>query len=268
MAKTRHIALLCISILLIASPALAGLTVLGSIYEGEVKPGEHVTHNMVISTDPGDRPMELQVDVLGFKRDLRGQNVELSPEEDTGPYTARPFLNASPRNFSISPGGSQTVLLEGDIPVDIGDGGRYALVFIHSNPGGSGNIGIAVGVEVPVRLTIAGTKLIKTGEITSLKLNEPISRERQNSSLIFNNTGNYHYQAFAEAILKDKNGNVLSNASTPLTFSSIIPTTSRQFDLSLSPTKGLQSGSYILNSTVRLEDGTALASKEVEFRIP
>jgi len=265
MIETKAAMLIGTFILLAVNPALAGLTVSGSFCDADVTPGQHIEHDMIISTDAGDGQMEMQVDILGFGRDLKGQNIGLNPDEDISPYSARPFLRVSPRNFTLSPGSSQNVLLEGDIPTDVGEGGRYVLVYIHSNPSGSGNVGFAVAVEVPVRLTIAGTKLVKTGEITDLSINKPISREKQNVSLTFNNTGNYNYYASAEAVLKDMNGSILSNSSTPAGFNSILPATSRQFDLSITPNIKLQSGSYSITSTVRLDDGTELASREIEF---
>lgn len=265
--KIKAVMLISISILFAANPALAGLTVSGSYFDAEVAPGQHIEHNMNISTDPGDRAIDLQVDVLGFGRNLQGQNVELKPEEDLGPYTARPFLKVSPRNFTLSPGAYQKVLLEGDVPSDVGEGGRFALVYIHSNATGSGNVGVVVAIEVPVRLTIAGTRLDKRGEIASLNLGKPVSRERQNVSLIFKNTGNYNYYATAEAFLKDRNGTVISNASTPATPNSILPATSKQFDLSIAPKLRLPSGSYRIDSMVKLDNGTILASKEIEFSL-
>lgn len=268
MIETKTIILsVCAFMLVAVSPALAGLSVAGSICDAEVTPGQHFEHDMIVSTDPEDRQVELQVDVMGFGRNLQGMNFEVDPDDDTSPYSARPFLQVSPRNFTLSPGSSQNVLLEGDIPADIGEGGRYALVLIHSNVSGSGNVGVAVAIEVPVRLTIAETKLIKTGEIADLRLDRPVSPEMQNISLIFNNTGNYNYYAFAEAVLKDKDGRILSNTTTPVTFNSILPATSMQFDMSIKPSTKLPAGSYSITSTIRMDDGTALASDEIEFEI-
>jgi len=147
MVETKTIMILLGAFMLLAvSPALAGLSVTGSICDAEVTPGQHFEHEMIVSTDPEDRQMELQVDVMGFGRNLQGMNFEIDPDDDTSPYSARPFLQVSPRNFTLPPGGSQNVQLQGDIPADIGEGGRYALVFIHSNVSGSGKT-----LELPSR---------------------------------------------------------------------------------------------------------------------
>jgi len=40
-----------------------------------------------------------------------------------------------------------------------------------------------------------------------------------------------------------------------------------QFDMSIKPSTKLPAGSYSITSTVRMDDGTALASDEIEFEI-
>ncbi len=269
MIKTKPLGLIGIllSILLAIGTASAGLGVSGAIFEANVTPGQHISHEMLVNIDPKDQPMDFVAGVIGFGRSLDGANAEIRPELDNSPYTARPFLKVSPASFHLEPGGSKEVVLEGNIPSGVGEGGRYALVNIRSLPTGNGNVGMAVAIDVPVRLTIANTRLIKTGEITNLSIDKPISRKMQNVSLLFNNTGNYHYYAFAEADLMDAKGNILANSSTPLTASSIIPRTARLFKMELIPKQELRPGSYKINSTVRLKDGSMLATKEIGFKL-
>lgn len=268
MIKTRLLGLAEIHLFLILTigTASAGFAVSGAIFEANVTPGQHIIHKMVLNTDTSDLPMDFAAEMIGFGRSLDGANAELRPEQDISPYTARLFLNVSPASFHLDPGDSQEVMLEGDIPLNVGDGGRYALVNIRSLPIGEGNVGMAVAVDVPVRITIMNTRLIKTGEISNFSIDTPISQQAQNVSLLFNNTGNYHYYAFAEATLMDVKGNILANASTPLTVSSIIPMTARLFRMQLMPRKELRHNSYKINLAVRLEDGTKLATKEIDFK--
>jgi hypothetical protein len=108
---------------------------------------------------------------------------------------------------------------------------------------------------------------VKKGEITNLSVEEPVSGEQQSVSLLFRNTGNYHYSGFAKAELMDTNGTLLSNATTPVTISSMFPTFSRLFRLSLVPSSRLKPGTYQINATVNLEDGTILATKKTSFKI-
>lgn len=250
-----------------ATVVSTGLEASGAILEVEVAPGEHIRHKMIVCIDDTEPSMGILVEVVGFGQSLDGGNVELDPELDTGPYSARGFLSVSPASFHLEPGGSQRVLLEGEVPADVGAGGRYALVYIHSLPTGGGPVGIALAIDVPVLLTISGTQLVKTGEIMSLNVSEPVSGEPLSVSVVFKNTGNYHFKVFSEGVLKDEGGAVLAHASTTLTSSSIIPSCSRLFELSLSPSSELQPGTYYVRSTVSLEDGTILDGKEARFEI-
>lgn len=120
--------------LLSSTPALAGLGVSGAIFMADVNPGQSITHEITVGSDPTDPPMNLSIDVIGFGQGLDGANMELLPEDDKSPYSARPFLKATPTGFHLDPGASQKVVLEGSIPMDVGSGGRYALVSIHSQP--------------------------------------------------------------------------------------------------------------------------------------
>jgi hypothetical protein len=248
-------------------PALAGLGVSGVILMADVNPGQSITHEIIVDSDQTDSPMDLVAEVVGFGQSLDGANIELPPEEDLSPYSARPFLKVAPASFHLEPGISQKVVLEGTVPQDVGSGGRYALVSIHSKPMGNGNVGVSLAMDVLVALKIAGTDLQKTGEITSLELLKPVTAEHQNVSLIFKNTGNYHYKAYAEAVLSNNDGEVITNASTPLSFSSVLPTMLREFKIPLSPEKKLSPGRYNVNASVSLEDGTVLATKEIDFKI-
>lgn len=122
-------------------------------------------------------------------------------------------------------------------------------------------------MDVLVLLKITGTELLKTGEITSLELQKPVTAEHQNVSLIFKNTGNYHYKARAKAVLMDDKGEIIANASTPLSFSSILPTMLREFKIPLIPGRKLSLGKYSINASVSLGDETVLATKEIDFKI-
>ena len=67
--------------------------------------------------------------------------------------------------------------------------------------------------------------------------------------------------------LKDKDGNVLTSASTKPSFSSIIPSNSLLIKLVLSPEEKLESGDYSIASEVSTEDGEILATKDISFKI-
>ncbi len=260
------IAYALIFLFLISPLASAGLGVSGAIIERMVDPGETFAHEMTISSDSASPPMDLTVDILGMNQTIDGENIELKDAEDLSPYSARAFLKATPASFHLEPGESQKVTIEGKIPFNSHPGGRYALINIHSLPIGNRTVGIIVAVEVPVRLTISGPGLKKAGRIEDLRLEEPVSVVQQNISLILRNTGNCHYKAIADAVLKDIKGKAIANASVPIS-SNIIPGASRLFMVSTASKKGLAPGTYLINATVMLDNGSILDTKEVHFEV-
>lgn len=262
--------LAAVILLLAFAPASSGLGLEGVIFEAEAAPGQHVSHEMTVSLRENEAPMDLQVDILDWAQTLDGSNQE--PEDGVkSNYSARGFLQASPVSFHLKPGGSQKVLVEGDIPIDVGSGGRYALISVHSlapeeEEESEGSVGVAVAINALVRLTIAGTEISKTGEMTGMSIEAPTSNERQNISLTFNNKGNYHYKAIAKAALKDKDGNLLASSSSPLS-SNIIPSAARIFSICLTPEEKLLPGTFYIDATVEEEEGNVLASKETEVEV-
>lgn len=198
--------------------------------------------------------------------------------------------------------------MEGDVPTNVGSGGRYSFISVQQKVATSGSgenkaaskpatmaskraqakakksgksspvseadsnnasnvVYVTVAIDVPIVLTIAGTQLDRYGEITSVNFAMPPTATEQDLSIIFQNTGNYHYRAMAKSILKDASGNIITEASTPVTFSSIVPPYSRKFDLSLKQSIALSPGNYTIISIVGLDDGTLLSSKETKFSI-
>jgi len=256
-------ALLALSILSVAD----GLTVKGAIIEMNVTPGNHISREIKVQTSSTDSPMDILVDVMGYGQSPQGGSKAISPDKDTSPYTARPFLNVTPAAFHIDPGQQKSVTLAGDVPMDVGSGGRYAIVNIHSKPQGKGTVGVSLAINVPVRLIINSTEQIRKGEITDLKLKEPISGRQQNVTLTFKNTGNYHYFVKVNASLTDMDGILLARTSTPLSIFSVIPTSTRVIEFSFLPVASLNAGSYKINATIELEDGTVLVEKVTGFAL-
>ncbi|HOO52742.1 MAG TPA: hypothetical protein PLX30_00735 [Methanothrix sp.] len=256
---------LCIAIHL--SSALgaysAGFGVSGAILKAEVLPGEEIRHQMVVMIADDGSPLELVAEVVGFGQTLDGEPVRLESEDDTSPHSARDFLRVSPERFKVKTGSSESLLLNGEIPRDGWAGGRYALIEIRSLPPGYGPFGIAFAIYVPIFLTISGTELVETGEITGLEVEEMDGPSVDlMASLTFKNTGNHHYRARAGAVLKDGLGNVLASGETPLEESSIIPEALRLFEISLGGADDLPSGAF-LEARVISEDGRTLDSDEI-----
>jgi hypothetical protein len=247
-------------------PTSTGISVSGSLFVENVTPGQHLQHNMTVESEATGPGLDYTATVIGYNQSLEGVNLEVPPESDLGPYTARPFLNVSPSRFHLKPGGSQDLVLQGDVPKDAAPGERYAFVSICSSPVGSGTMAIQSAVDVLVELLVTGGDIVRKGEITSLDVIKPISSEQQNISLIFRNTGDYRYRAKAQVQLESKDGQILGNASAQ-NYNSIIPKVSRRFEFFIKPKAALKPGSYYVNATVTRWDGTVLAEKRSEFKV-
>ncbi|MCX6674768.1 MAG: hypothetical protein NTY37_13435 [Methanothrix sp.] len=271
MNKKDGLVLILISLLTLfafsATTALGGLGVTGAIIEMEVNSGEHISQNIMVHSGPDDAPMEILATVMGYGQSPSGGSTEILPENDLSPYTARPFLKVTPATLQLDPGQEKTVTLDGDIPQDVGAGGRYAIVNIHTKPTGNGTVGISLAINVPVRLTIANTEQIKTGTVKSIKLGDPVSGVQQNVTLEFENTGNHHYLTQVDASLKDRNGSVIAKASPLISYSPVLPASARTFEISIRPDKTPPAGDYEINTTVSTDDGIVLAEKSLNFKI-
>jgi hypothetical protein len=252
---------------IIVQPSHA-LAVEGVIFDAEVAPGDKIAHEMTVSLGEDESPVDLAVEIDDWGQSEDGVNLPMQSRASPGPYSARGFLTAEPHRFHIEQGGTEKVMLKGIVPKDVGSGGRYALINIYSLPGkvkedAENSVGISVAVSALARLTIAGTDQVRRGEIEDANMSG-ISRKHQNLSILFQNTGNCHFKVTAEAILKDRNGNILDVSISPVS-SNILPGARRLFLLSLTPEKVLEPGSYLINATAKCENGTLLASKELEF---
>jgi hypothetical protein len=268
MVKSKLVQILIAIALLLLTSGLgsAGLGVGGAKLVEDIAPGDNINHVMKVQTRSSDQPMDILVDILGYGQRADGSFNILNASDDTSPYTARPFLSASPTSFHLNPGDSQEVKLVGNIPKDAGSGGRYALVKISNNPTGNGTVTIGVAVVVPVMLTILGSEILNRGEIEDLTVEKPVASAQQKLSIRFKNTGNHHYSAKADAVLKDSDGHILTNASSSLG-QYTIPTFTRVIALDLKPKTPLKPGTYNVDATVSMADGTVLASKETSFEV-
>ncbi|HOO52747.1 MAG TPA: hypothetical protein PLM24_07745 [Methanothrix sp.] len=243
----------------VVSPVSAGLTVSGVTFDAEVAPGQSFEHEITVGIRDTDSPIDVLVDVFGYGQTPGISITNLADDLDTSRYSARTFVEVSPKSFHLEPGESQKVTVSGTMPSDVEDGGRYAVVNIRTLPIGEGGIGISLAANVPVRLTISGTELIETGEIKSVKVDDQVL------SMIFENTGNHHYNALAEAIIKNEDGVVLSTVLGQLTVKPTIPTYSTLFKLSFED--GLAPGTYTVDVSVVKEDGTVLDTEEATFEV-
>jgi len=262
------ITLVCVLSIFAASPAFAGLLISNGNYKASLQPGESFSHTVKLKIDLTDNPMNFSVAVYGVRQGQDGYIQINADGEDNYIYSAKPFINVSPSNFHLEPGGSQDIIITGTVPTDIKGGGRYAMVYAESNSTGSGKIAVKLAAQLPVTITVLGKETNNSGEITDFSFEKPYSVKNKNISFIFTNTGNYHYKVKVDSLLKDKAGTTLANTTKPLSFYPVMPLFSMIFMTSLVPQDKLVPGAYYVEVKVRQEDGTVLASKEVKFKVP
>ena len=258
--------------LFVSMNCATSIDVSGDIIDERVAAGGHVTHEVTISLPSSEKPSNFSVVVSGITMSPEGSPRAIKAEDDDYIYSARSFLTVSPANFLLQSGESQKILLEGDVPSDIGSGTRYAMLQIKSTPisgneSSGGSAAIIGGINLPVIIEIDGTDQIRSGDISELELKKPISPAKQDLSITFENTGNTHFKAMAKADLLDENKEVLTSISTPLSIASVFPGFPRNFSLSIPSDDELKSGKYSINASVCLADETVLASKVLEFEI-
>jgi hypothetical protein len=248
--------LLIIPISVSANP---GLSVSNDAINVSVSPGQTLTETMGVSIGSADPATGISVQVGGLAQSPSGAYQFLDAAQDISQYSARSFISIDNSSFELQPGGSQNVTATIQVPQDVGNGGRYALIDITTQPAaGTTGIGILTQVEVPVYLTITGSQITQTGKITGLTTSTITSGQPIDITTDFENTGNHHYKVEDQVTVKNAKSKILDTMSIPLTTSSILPGMTRQLETTLNTTSSLAVGTYTIDSKVMLDGGTLL----------
>lgn len=269
---------LMVLIIFLAIQPSQGLSASGIVWKEEIAPNDHITHEIDVSSNEDEAPFNLTVEVMDWLQNPSGANIAVEHNLNMSDYSAKDFLRASPESFHLEPGATQKVLIEGDVPSDPGSGGKYAIISVQSGTiqndintnqdatETKSMVGMQLAINTMVLLTISGSDLAKIGQIESCSLEEPILTKQQNISLRFKNIGNYHYKFLANGVLRDAKGTALFNTSSNL-MGSILPSSYQDIQLSMVPPEELQPGTYMVDVSAKLEDGTVLDTKEIAFEI-
>jgi hypothetical protein len=253
-----------ISIVLLASPALAGLNIINAKYSGTASPGDIIPFKMTVSTSASDPPMDVSVDVMGFGQAPDKSYSPLAPESDTSPYSARTYITLDASTLSLNPGEPKDVTATITIPKDTGPGGRYALIYFHTAPSGSGATGIVTAILVPIMITISGSGTIQTGTITSVQVGNIVAGQPITVTTSLENTGNFHYYDTVNTVqVTDASGNVIATQSTAPSPFAIIPGNTVNYVVNLN--QAIPPGTYNVTSSMSLSDGTVLDTKTAQF---
>jgi hypothetical protein len=232
-----------------------GLTVYSGKIESAVISGSNNTYTMEVA-NTSDAPMDIGVDIQGYGMSPTQDFIVLEPTNDQSPYSASSFLKVSPTGFHLEPGKSQIITVTANVPAGISNGGRYAIVYIHTAPTGNG-VGVISAVAARVLLTIPGSNLDTTSQITGVTLIKSVAQQPAGISFTVANNGNYHFKPQIQATVRSGDKVV---ATTELVAPGwpIIPGYSRQFKLDLAGTSPLPAGMYQVDVEVKDESGALI----------
>ncbi|MGV8126735.1 MAG: hypothetical protein ACP5PV_05950 [Methanothrix sp.] len=262
MIKYKSILLIATLVLASTTVSSAGLSIVGAPLIAEMAPGESLSHDVTIDIPDETQAVEFNTSIMGFGQDAVGGPQLIPPDQYDNKISATNIIKVTPSSFRLEPGKSQVVTIEANMPADAEAGTRYALVNIIGHPlSSNGTVNIALAVNARVQLTVAGSDLIRTGDITEIDL-----RPDGNGTVVLKNTGNTEIMASAEAELVDDQGSVLAHVTSPAPPFGIVPTYSSTYLLPFNQSE-LSPGKYTINVTAKLEDGTVVASKEESIDI-
>ena len=261
--------LLVLLLALIPLPAFAnpGMTVSNAGILATVSPGQTLTQQMTVSIASADPAADISVQVYGMTQTPSGGYQLLNASQDTGAFSSRTFVSVDNSSFHLEPGASHVLTVTVSVPQDVGVGGRYAMIHIATQPVSQGGVAMITAVDVPVYLTIQGSQLAYTGNITAITVGGVVSGQAVNISTTFQNTGNVHFKVKGEVSISNADGAVLDTIYEGVTSSSIIPGMSRQLQASLMPTGELSAGVYTVDSKVMLNDSTVLDEDTTTFTV-
>ena len=261
-SKARAIMIVfIITILILTQLSIAGFKVERSIIDENVTPGEPLKEKISVYNEGINRDLNIEINVFGLGQSLDGSIALIKADDDKSPYSARNYITLSDDKISLKPEWDDEIDVNAEIPNDMGDGSRYAVIQFKI-PDENKTTGAIRdwGVLVPVLLTNSNSKLIKTGEITRMSVEWP------NATILFNNSGNTHFKPIIETIIKDSKGQVMKEISIT-TAISIIPGFGRRYQIDLSSEDELKPGDYSLEILAVLDDNTILDSEKKEFKI-
>jgi hypothetical protein len=245
---------------------MAALNVLGSKFMENVAPGQTVAFPMTLSIASTDSPADLELSVLGFGNGPDGRYLGVEPAQDTSPYTARPLITLDKPTVHIPSGGKETVTATITVPSSAGSGGRYALINIHTKPVGGGAVALVTAINVPVMITLKGTKITETGSIDSVRVGDIIQGRPLLVTTTFTNSGNHHYYGIKNDItVSDASGKTLAQAATVPLISAVVP--GGKIDFVNTVNADLTPGTYTVVSRVTGSGGSVLATKSTSFTV-
>ncbi|WP_292368852.1 hypothetical protein [Methanoregula sp. UBA64] len=245
-------------------PAMSGT---GTKYVGSIAPGGTDTFRMSFGIGPNEDPSDISVQVMGFGQSMDTGFVPVDPANDTNPYSARTFISLDNTTIHLKPGMTQQVTATITLPKNVGPGGRYAIIYVHSIPAAGGQATIATAVVIPVLITVSETQPSLTGSIENVNVGDLTAGQPVIVTTTFRNTGNYHYRYTINSVtVTDSNKNILATGTTQPSENSVIPGNTVQYIVQ-PEVKNLPEGTYTVDSKVLRENGQVLDEKASIFSV-
>ena len=245
--------------LIMASPLLAGgITVSNAKIDVTVSPDKIYTYKMNVENS-SDGPTDIGVEVKGYGMSNTKDFAALEPADDTSPESARELLSVTPSSFSLAAGASQDITVTAKIPAGSGNGGRYAIIFIHTVPKGGQQIATISAIAARVLFTISGNAQDTSSQVTTVDVKNSTAQTPAGVTVTVANKGNYHFSPQVQATLKNGTKTIattmMENPGWPL-----IPGYSRQYQLDFTGQGSIPAGKYMVDVTVKDDSGKAITS--------
>ncbi|MFA4859930.1 hypothetical protein [Methanoregula sp.] len=235
-----------------------------SEYNGNIPAGGTISYAVLAGNSWTDEPVDLLVDVVGIGQTEDLKLIPVDPIKDTYTYSARKFTSADGNTIHVDKGTKKQILLTFKLPQDVGNGGRYAMVVIHTLPGKNVT---ASDTNIPVFLTILGSNPNVEGSITSLAAENVTLGQLVTILTGYKNTGNIHQSNVVNVVnISGSNGNFLISKSTEPLKETILPEKTYEFSITPDISK-LPAGTYTVLSKVYAENGKYLDKKTTTFTI-
>jgi len=249
---------------------LAGLTVPASAmnlsiseYRGNVPAGGTISYAILASNSWEDEPVDLLVDVDGINQKPDLQYFFVEPIKDTYTYSARKFTSVQESAIHLDRGSKKQIILTFRFPADIGDGGRYAMVVVHTLAGKNVT---ASDTAIPVFLTILGSDPTVSGSITRLAAEDVTAGHAVTVTTGYKNTGKSLQEKTVNTVtVSSEDGNVVATNSTGLSGAGLLPDKSYEFT-ARPDIRALPAGTYTILSRV-VADRETLDRKSMTFTI-
>jgi hypothetical protein len=260
-------ACLLVQLLLVnAIPVLAAgprLSVSGALLEWDLNPGESYVHTIGLTAPSA---MDVSINLAGLGHALDGGIDPLTPQEDTGLFTARPFISLNKTSLHLEPDVKQEVKATISLPAGIAPGERYADVFIMQADTDSEGVGVLVGTNIPIIIKTPGYTPVRTGSITGLSIPTTYTGKTLDIKTTFNNTGNCRITSAKNKVrIKDSSNNIKWQNEIEISSPSLLPNFPRLMDIKNNT--GLNTGSYTLTSEITQADGTLLDTRTINFTV-